>query len=120
MEQELIELLLVAKKALSTGQAICAQANERTQETEQYTEAIVKAWPKILFLHNHILIQLSTLERIREFLTVKTEEVHNCITVIREKKRTGNEIERNKRISFLSKGPRRVFSQDVHRTSDYF
>ncbi|KAL1933741.1 hypothetical protein VTP01DRAFT_7831 [Rhizomucor pusillus] len=84
MEQELIELLLVAKKALSTGQAICAQANERTQETEQYTEAIVKAWPKILFLHNHILIQLSTLERIREFLTVKAEEVHNCITDLEE------------------------------------
>ncbi|KAI9270760.1 hypothetical protein BDA99DRAFT_434070 [Phascolomyces articulosus] len=74
MEQELIELLLFAKKALSRGQAICAQANEFSNESDQHTELIERTWPKILFVRNHILIQLSTLERIREFLSVKIEE----------------------------------------------
>ncbi|KAG0188568.1 autophagy protein 17 [Apophysomyces sp. BC1034] len=79
MEQELIELLLVAKKALSTGQTICAQANTLSQESERYVEIIEKTWPKILFVNNHILVQLSTLERVREFLVLKTEEARNCI-----------------------------------------
>lgn len=81
MEQELIELLLVAKKALSTGQAICAEASEWCQESEQHVATIEKTWPKILFVHNHILVQLSTLERIREFLTVQADEIRNCINV---------------------------------------
>ncbi|KAF7728501.1 autophagy protein 17 [Apophysomyces ossiformis] len=79
MEQELIELLLVAKKALSTGQTICAQANTLSQESERHVEIIEKTWPKILFVNNHILVQLSTLERVREFLVLKTEEIRNCI-----------------------------------------
>ncbi|KAI7859162.1 autophagy-related protein 17 [Circinella umbellata] len=79
MEQELIELLLFAKKALSRGQAICAQANELSNESDQHTELIERTWPKILFVRNHILIQLSTMERIREFLSVKIEEVSSCI-----------------------------------------
>ena len=81
MEQELIELLLVAKKALSTGQAICAQANELSQESDRHVEIIERTWAKILFVRNHVQVQLSTLERIREFLLVKIEEVHNCIRV---------------------------------------
>ncbi|CDH50910.1 hypothetical protein RO3G_13986 [Lichtheimia corymbifera JMRC:FSU:9682] len=79
MEQELIELLLVAKKALSTGQAICAQANELSQESDRHVEIIERTWAKILFVRNHVLIQLSTLERIREFLSVKIDEVRSCI-----------------------------------------
>ncbi|KAI9323451.1 autophagy protein Apg17-domain-containing protein [Dichotomocladium elegans] len=74
MEQELINLLLIAKKALSTGQAICAQANELSLESNQHVVIIERTWPKILFVRNHILIQLSTLERIREFVSVKIEE----------------------------------------------
>ncbi|KAI8388564.1 autophagy-related protein 17 [Radiomyces spectabilis] len=35
---------------------------------------IEKTWPKILFVNNHIIIQLSSLERIREYLSLKTEE----------------------------------------------
>lgn len=81
MEQELIELLLVAKKALSTGQAICAQANELSQESDRHVEIIERTWAKILFVRNHVLIQLSTLERIREFLSVKIDEVRSCIQV---------------------------------------
>ena len=88
MEQELIELLLFAKKALSRGQAICAQANELSNESDQHTELIERTWPKILFVRNHILIQLNTMERIREFLSVKIEEVFSCIKV-RKKKRLG-------------------------------
>ncbi|KAI8143855.1 autophagy-related protein 17 [Fennellomyces sp. T-0311] len=79
MEQELIELLLFAKKALSRGQAICAQANQLSNESDHHSEIIERTWPKILFVRNHILIQLSTLERIREFLSVKIEEVRSCI-----------------------------------------
>ena len=83
MEQELIELLLFAKKALSRGQAICAQANQLSNESDHHSEIIERTWPKILFVRNHILIQLSTLERIREFLSVKIEEVGSCIKVNR-------------------------------------
>ncbi|OAD73367.1 hypothetical protein PHYBLDRAFT_78240 [Phycomyces blakesleeanus NRRL 1555(-)] len=79
MEQELIELLLAAKKALSTGQNVCAQANTRSQESGKHVEVIEKTWPKILFLHNHIVSQFSTLERIRDFILIKTDEARNCI-----------------------------------------
>ncbi|ORY91897.1 autophagy-related protein 17 [Syncephalastrum racemosum] len=79
MEQELIELLLVAKKALSTGQAVCEQANQCSLESDHYAELIEKTWPRILFVHNHILVQLTTLDRIREFVAVKADEVRSCI-----------------------------------------
>lgn len=81
MEQELIELLLVAKKALSTGQAVCEQANQCSLESDHYAELIEKTWPRILFVHNHILVQLTTLDRIREFVAVKADEVRSCIDV---------------------------------------
>lgn len=81
MEEQLIELLLAAKKALSTGQSIGEQANILSQQTEQHTDVIEKTWPKLIFVHNHILVQLSTLDRIREFLIMKTQNIRTIIKV---------------------------------------
>ncbi|KAI8877324.1 hypothetical protein K501DRAFT_288447 [Backusella circina FSU 941] len=38
-----------------------------------------KIHPKLHFVNNHILVQLSTLERIREYLTVQTDACKTCI-----------------------------------------
>ncbi|CAO3613178.1 unnamed protein product [Cunninghamella echinulata] len=85
MEEQLIELLLAAKKALSTGQSIGEQANILSQQTEQHTDVIEKTWPKLVFVHNHILVQLSTLDRIREFLIMK---IQNIKSIIKEREST--------------------------------
>jgi hypothetical protein len=81
MEQELIELLVASKRALSTGQSICAQANHFHQSSGSHVELMEKIHPKLLFVNNHILVQLSTLERIREYLTVQTDACKACIKV---------------------------------------
>ncbi|KAI8997355.1 autophagy-related protein 17 [Pilobolus umbonatus] len=80
MEQELIELLLVAKKALMTGQTICAQANTYCQSSEMYVQTIDKIQPKLQFTNNHIDIQLIALERIKEYLIVQTTNSKTCIS----------------------------------------
>ncbi|ORE09366.1 hypothetical protein BCV72DRAFT_302785 [Rhizopus microsporus var. microsporus] len=74
MEQELIELLLFSKKALSTGQTICAQANELCQQSEKCVETIEKIHPKLVFVNNHILVQMATLEKIREYNNLQERE----------------------------------------------
>ncbi|ORZ22150.1 autophagy-related protein 17 [Absidia repens] len=79
MEQQLIELLLVAKKALSTGQAMGEQANTLFHQSEQHADTIERTWPKLVFVHNHILVQLSTLDRIREFLLMKIKSMRAII-----------------------------------------
>ncbi|KAI8064630.1 autophagy-related protein 17 [Gongronella butleri] len=73
MDDKLIELLIAAKKALLTGQAICEQANALSHDSEQAADAIEKTWPRIVFVHNHILVQLTTLHRIREFLVANSQ-----------------------------------------------
>ncbi|KAI8340476.1 autophagy-related protein 17 [Chlamydoabsidia padenii] len=85
MEQQLIELLLVAKKALSTGQAMGEQANQLSQQSEQHADIIERTWPKLVFVHNHILVQLTTLDRIREFLSTKTGDIR---AIIKEREAT--------------------------------
>jgi TolA-binding protein len=79
MEQELIELLLFSKKALSTGQTICAQANELCQQSEKCVETIEKIHPKLVFVNNHILVQMATLEKIREYNNLQVQECNNRI-----------------------------------------
>ncbi|CEP10021.1 hypothetical protein [Parasitella parasitica] len=79
MEQELIELLLASKKALSTGQSICAQANTYLQTSEGHVETIAKIHPKLLFVDNHILVQCRILESIREYVNAQTESCQNKI-----------------------------------------
>jgi len=81
MEQELIELLLASKKALSTGQSICAQANTYLQTSEGHVETIAKIHPKLLFVDNHILVQCKILEGIRDYMNVQTESCQNKIKV---------------------------------------
>ncbi|KAI8636260.1 autophagy-related protein 17 [Parasitella parasitica] len=79
MEQELIELLLASKKALSAGQSICAQANTYLQTSEGHVETIAKIHPKLLFVDNHILVQCRILEGIREYVNAQTESCQNMI-----------------------------------------
>ncbi|KAI7869477.1 autophagy-related protein 17 [Spinellus fusiger] len=79
MEQELIELLLAAKKALLTGQGVCAQANTLSQESGQHVQVIEQTWPKILFLHQHSGGQIGTLRRIQEFLSFKTQDTRRQV-----------------------------------------
>lgn len=83
MEQELIELLLASKKALLTGQSICAQANNYLQTSEHHVEITAKIYPKLVFVDNHILVQLSMLERMKEYLNVQSESCKNRIKVRR-------------------------------------
>ncbi|KAI9482981.1 MAG: autophagy-related protein 17 [Benjaminiella poitrasii] len=79
MEQELIDLLLFSKKALSTGQTICAQANTCLQTSEHHVETIAKIHPKLIFVDNHIIVQTRTLERIKEYIDIETESCNNRI-----------------------------------------
>ncbi|ORX43554.1 hypothetical protein DM01DRAFT_1198529 [Hesseltinella vesiculosa] len=73
MDEKLIGLLIAAKKALHSGQSICEQANTLSQDSEEYADAIEKSWPRMVFVHNHILVQLSALNRIREYLLMKIQ-----------------------------------------------
>ncbi|KAG2194590.1 hypothetical protein INT46_008546 [Mucor plumbeus] len=87
MEQKLIELLLASKKALSTGQSICAQANTYLQTSEGHVETIAKIHPKLLFVDNHILVQCKILEGIKEYdreahlqtLTIELTQIFNLL-----------------------------------------
>ncbi|KAI8365892.1 autophagy-related protein 17 [Choanephora cucurbitarum] len=79
MEQELIEFLLASKKALQTGQSICAQANTYLQTSESHVETIAKTHPKLVFVDNHILFQLSVLEKVREYLLTQSEDRKNRV-----------------------------------------
>ncbi|SAM08210.1 hypothetical protein [Absidia glauca] len=85
MEQQLIELLLVAKKALSTGQAMGEQANMLSQQSEHHADIIERTLPKLVFVRNHLLVQLTTLDRIREFLATKAGDIR---TIIKEREAT--------------------------------
>jgi hypothetical protein len=81
MEQELIELLLASKKALLTSQSICAQANNYLQTSEQHVEIMAKIHPKLVFVDNHILVQLTMLKRMKEYLNVQSESCQHRIKV---------------------------------------
>jgi hypothetical protein len=81
MEQQLIELLLVAKKALSAGQAMGGQANMLSQQSEHHADIIERTLPKLVFVRNHLLVQLTTLDRIREFLSTKAGDIRTIIKV---------------------------------------
>ncbi|KAI8368929.1 autophagy-related protein 17 [Blakeslea trispora] len=79
MEQELIEFLLASKKALQTGQSICAQANTYLQTSESHVETIAKTHPKLVFVDNHIVFQLSVLEKVREYLLSQADDRKNRV-----------------------------------------
>ncbi|KAI7907717.1 autophagy-related protein 17 [Cokeromyces recurvatus] len=79
MEQELIELLLFSKKALSTGKTICAQANTCLQTSEQHVETIAKIHPKLVFVNNHIIVQTKIVEQIKDYLDAQTESCKDRI-----------------------------------------
>lgn len=81
MEHELIQLLFSSKKALSTGQSICEQANTFLQTSEHHVETIAKVHPKLIFVDNHIIIQSSILERIKEYINGQMESCSSRIKV---------------------------------------
>lgn len=81
IQQELISLLITAKKAFLQGRDMCDQANVYQQSSEKYIETIEKIHPKLRFVDNHIIMQLHSLERMREFLALQTESCKNRIKV---------------------------------------
>lgn len=81
IQQELVKLLLGAKKAFSQGRDMCNQANIYQQSSEKYIETIEKIHPKLLFVDNHIVVQLHVLDKMREYLDSQTEACKNRIKV---------------------------------------
>ncbi|KAI9243708.1 autophagy-related protein 17 [Sporodiniella umbellata] len=72
--EELFDLFVSSKKALADGKEVCEQANRSCEASEKYVEAIDKISPKLLFLNNYILSQLTTLQRIKDFNDSRVEE----------------------------------------------
>lgn len=83
IQQELVKLLLGAKKAFSQGRDMCNQASIYQQSAEKYIETIEKIHPKLVFVDNHILVQLHVLDKMREYLDLQTEACKNRIKVKR-------------------------------------
>ncbi|KAG2208313.1 hypothetical protein INT47_006169 [Mucor saturninus] len=79
IQQELVKLLLGAKKAFSQGRDMCNQANIHQQSAEKYIETIEKLHPKLVFVDNHIVVQLHVLDKMREYLESQTEACKNRI-----------------------------------------
>lgn len=79
IQQELINLLITAKKAFLQGRDMCDQANVYQQSSEKYIETMDKIHPKLLFVDTHIALQLQALDRMREFIDHKAEECKNGI-----------------------------------------
>jgi hypothetical protein len=79
VQQELISLLITAKKAFSQGRDMCDQANMYQQSSEKYIETIERIHPKLLFIDNHIVVQLHALERIKDYLHVQSESCQHRI-----------------------------------------
>jgi hypothetical protein len=81
MEQELINILLFAKKALQTGQAICEQANRCTKDSAMFAENLEAQWSKLVFLSEHITTQLNTLVKIHDFIILTAGDLQGFIKV---------------------------------------
>jgi hypothetical protein len=81
MEQELINILLFAKKALQTGQAICEQANQCTKDSSMFAENLEAHWSKLIFLSEHITTQLNTLVKIHDFIILTAGDLQGFIKV---------------------------------------
>ncbi|KAH8551302.1 autophagy-related protein 17 [Umbelopsis sp. PMI_123] len=79
MEQELISILLFAKKALQTGQAICEQANQCTKDSSMFAENLEAHWSKLIFLSEHITTQLNTLVKIHDFIILTAGDLQGFI-----------------------------------------
>ncbi|KAG2181739.1 hypothetical protein INT44_008554 [Umbelopsis vinacea] len=79
MEQELISILLFAKKALQTGQAICEQANQCTKDSAMFAENLDAQWSKLVFLSDHIKTQLNTLVKIHDFIILTAGDLQGFI-----------------------------------------
>jgi hypothetical protein len=81
MEQDLINILLFAKKALHSGQAIGGQADQCRKETESLAEILETQWPKLLFLNEHITTQLNTLIKVHDFIFLTAGDLQGFIKV---------------------------------------
>ncbi|KAG2177347.1 hypothetical protein INT43_008004 [Umbelopsis isabellina] len=79
MEQDLINILLFAKKALHSGQAIGGQADQSRKETESLAEMLETQWPKLLFLNEHITTQLNTLIKVHDFIYLTAGDLQGFI-----------------------------------------
>lgn len=73
IQQELVTLLLSAKKALSQGRDMCSQARMYQQSSEKHIETIERIHPKLLFIDNHITLQIQYLDNMREYLISQNE-----------------------------------------------
>ncbi|KAG2228815.1 hypothetical protein INT48_006019, partial [Thamnidium elegans] len=73
IQQELVSLLVVAKKAFSQGRDMCNQANIYQQSSQKYIETIERIHPKLLFVDNHINLQLKDLDNMRDYLDAGAE-----------------------------------------------
>lgn len=81
IQQELVSLLVVAKKAFSQGRDMCNQANIYQQSSQKYIETIERIHPKLLFVDNHISLQLKDLDSMRNYLDAGAETCKNRIKV---------------------------------------
>ncbi|KAI9252700.1 autophagy-related protein 17 [Helicostylum pulchrum] len=79
IQQELVSLLVVAKKAFSQGRDMCNQANIYQQSSQKYIETIERIHPKLLFVDNHISLQLKDLDSMRNYLDAGAETCKNRI-----------------------------------------
>lgn len=82
IQQELVSLLVLAKKAFSQGRDMCNQANIYQQSSQKYIETIERIHPKLLFADNHISLQLKDLNNIRDYLDAGAESCKKQIKVI--------------------------------------
>lgn len=81
IQQELINLLISAKKFFLQGRDMCDQANVYQQTSEKYIETMDKIHPKLLFVDNHIAVQLQAIERMKEYIESRTDDCKNRIKV---------------------------------------
>jgi hypothetical protein len=84
MEQDLINILLFAKKALHTGNVIGAQADQCRKESENLAEILETQRPKLQFANEHITTQLNTLFKIHDFIMLTAGDLQSFIKASRQ------------------------------------
>ena len=58
MEQKLIELTSISRKALQVGESLCSKADNLVKECKIDVENIERLYPKLKFLWNELIVQL--------------------------------------------------------------
>ncbi|CAG8554303.1 10277_t:CDS:10 [Paraglomus occultum] len=75
MEQKLIELTSLSKKALSFGETLCSKADALIKDCKTDIDNVEIIYPKLRFLWYELQVQAKSLDRLKEFAINQTNSL---------------------------------------------